>query len=123
MTTAYKPGDAITWTHYSCPGAGWQPPAERAGTVWSGAALDTGVSNAWWVHPDEPLDGDLYHMIYVGRSSRKPLYCEAGPDKGEVYCGYRPHDITAVRMAHAQCVADETGRVALARRGSYAEAA
>jgi hypothetical protein len=75
------------WTHYSAPGAGWQPPFERIGTVFSGAPTGNGLSNAWWVEPDELLPGEVTAagVIAVGRCSRRSFQREAEPAKGELY--------------------------------------
>jgi hypothetical protein len=109
MAEQFKPGDAITWTHYFEHGTAWQPPLERTGTVWSAAMLDTGIGNAWWVHADEPLPGDIYHMIYVGRASgRGPCIWEDEPARGEVHSSNRSLSVPAVRMATAAKHAAET---------------
>lgn len=89
MATAAKPakaGDRITWTHYSTPGAGWQPPAERSGTVWSEAPKGNGLSNAWWIHPDVPQPGEILAsgVLCVGRAAATHHY-NGTPVKGEIY--------------------------------------
>lgn len=102
-----KAGDRMTWTHYSTPGAGWQPPAERAGTVWSDAPKGDGLSNAWWVHPDEPLPGEVLAggVLAVGRASRRN-WQTGSPDKGEVYGSSRwqdqPGSLTAAAASAMQ---------------------
>jgi hypothetical protein len=84
-----KAGDVIVWTHYSAD----QEPAERTGTVWSGAPTGNGLSNAWWVHPDDPQPGELLAggVLAVGRASRRN-WQTGSPDKGEVYGSSRWQD-------------------------------
>lgn len=114
-----KPGDRITWTH-SQTGAGWVPPYTRTGIIWSGAPIEPGVSNAWWVSPDQPEPGDGYHVIYVGRRTRAPYY--GGPVKGEVYASRMVQDVTSILTVTARRAADAV-RATKTTRAGYAPAA
>lgn len=92
MSAKIKPGDTITWTHYSTPGAGWVPPFTRTGTVWAEAPTGNSLANAWWVHPDAPLAGEVLAggVLAIGRAAgthrqRHEHGETGGPAKGEVY--------------------------------------
>jgi hypothetical protein len=91
MPAPVKPGDRLTWTHYFAPGEGWREPVTRAGTVFSGAPTGNGLSNAWWVEPDERLDGEVlpWGVLCVGRASRRSCLREDEPVKGELYSSGR----------------------------------
>lgn len=82
-----KPGDTITWTHYSAPGAGWREPYERTGTVLDGAPTGNGLRNAWWVWPDQPEPGEVLAsgVLAVGDASKRDWLRQDGPAKGERY--------------------------------------
>jgi hypothetical protein len=124
MSKIVKAGDRITWTHYSEPGIGWQEPFERSGIVWSGAPTGNSLSNAWWVHPDEPLPGEalVYGcLLAVGKAAAD--YRPAGwggpaPKRGEVYSsGYwrmQPANLTDLAIFHAERAAAERAALALA---------
>lgn len=95
-----KPGDRITWQHYPINGE----PVTREGTVWSGAPTGNGLSNAWWVHPDSYLPGELTAggVIAIGRCSRSRAtwYREISPRKGEIY-GSESWDLQAGSLTAA----------------------
>ena len=117
-----KAGDAIAWTQHSHPGAGWVAPYLRTGIVWSGAPIESGVSNAWWVHPDQPEPGDCYHVLYVGRASTRNPYYSEGPAKGEVYASRKVQDVTSI-LTVAAWKAAQAVKAANATRAGYAPAA
>jgi hypothetical protein len=103
-TKPVKPGDRITWRQYSAPGDGWREPFERTGTVFAGAPTGNGLSNAWWVHPDqpEPNDPDTGGVVAVGRASRRSYRFESEPAKGEIYGSwYWEHQAAALTGAAA----------------------
>ena len=121
MTTRAKPvkaGDTIVWTHYSAHGEGWREPFERIGEVWSQAPTGNGLSNAWWVQPDELLDGEANAagLVVVGKSSRAKhsvthsaewtgdrwAYAADRPGKGELYSSGYWRDQTASLTQGAQ---------------------
>jgi hypothetical protein len=125
MTTKIvKAGDRITWTHYSTPGAGWQGPFERSGIVWSGAPVGNSLSSAWWVFPDEPLDGEVLvygRLIAVGKAAGdyKPIgWGGPAPKKGEVYSSdywaMQPASLTFGAVFAAKRAADERAALTLA---------
>lgn len=95
-----KAGSRITWTQYDVTG---HQPVTRTGTVWSPAIIDTGVTNAWWTHPDQPSPDDTYPVVYVGRASKDNHYT-GHPHRGEVYSSHKPQDITAYRTRNAHRV-------------------
>jgi hypothetical protein len=105
-TKAVKAGDVIVWTHYSTPGEGWQPPFERIGTVWSGAPVGNSLSSAWWVHPDEPLDGEVLAsgVLAVGKAAGDHRET-GGLHKGDVYSSsHWRHQPAALTSAAARYV-------------------
>jgi hypothetical protein len=64
---ALTAGARITWTHFTVTGSR----IERSGTVWDrGPAVD-GALVVCWVIPDDPLPGDLYAAVPVGKATRR----------------------------------------------------
>jgi len=121
MTQGFKAGDVIVWRHYSAPGAGWQEPFERIGTVWSGAPTGNGLSNAWWVQPDEELPGEVTAagVIAVGRCSRAS-HRRGDPQKGELYgSGYWRDQAAALTDGAARWIRERRA----VRRAELEEAA
>ena len=106
MTATIKAGDTLSWAHYSAPDGGAQAPVTRTGTVWSEAPTGNGLVNAWWVHPDQPLPGEVLAggVLAVGRAAARwsRRHITPGPDKGEVYSSsYWAHQAAALTEAAA----------------------
>jgi hypothetical protein len=125
MTAKPKPvkaGDAIAWAQYSQSGAGWVAAYTRTGIVWSGASIERGVSNAWWVSPDVPEPGDAYHTVYVGNARTRDYHRTEGPAKGQTYSSREIQDVTSIMTVSAWRAAQEIKRTKAART-AYATAA
>lgn len=65
VATRWKPGARVRWWHYLPDGR----VLERAGVVWDGAPAVPGAQVVVWVVPDQPLPGDLYCVLAVGKAT------------------------------------------------------
>jgi len=122
-----KAGGRLSWSHYSAPGDGWLAPFGRSGTVWSEAPVGNGLVNAWWVFPDQVLDGEALAggALCVGKAAgawRSWVANDDGPAKGEVYSSGNWRHQPAALTASAAAVQRELAAACGQRPASSAEA-